>query len=103
MLAFAARELKRKANAEHDRQKARHLRQELERVERLKGHFDGVSPVGLVYRGSDLAKTGQKLGERLAELHARPSVPFCDVMVRELAEAMRAVHRLRRELQGGDA
>ena len=101
MLSFAVRELKRKAKDEHDRKKARQLREELDRVAELKAQFEGMSPLRNLYQGPNLAEKATRLNASLAKLHARPSVPHCDEAVRELADVSTAVHRLRGELQGG--
>lgn len=55
----------------------------------------------LYANGPSLAEQGVKLAAQLAELSARPTRDGCDAMVRELAEATTAVHRLRAILQGG--
>jgi len=101
MLSFAVRELKRKAKDEHDRKKARQLREELDRVEKLKAQFEGMPLTRQLYPAPNLAEKAKRLGTSLAELHACPSVPRCDEAVRELADVSTAVHRLRSELQGG--
>ncbi|KGM54176.1 hypothetical protein N799_09850 [Lysobacter arseniciresistens ZS79] len=53
-----------------------------------------------LYSPETLADMGEKLAAQLAELSARPCVDKCDAMVRELAEATTAVHRLRSALRG---
>lgn len=53
-----------------------------------------------LYRAETFAERGDRLAAQLSELSARPNVDRCDVMIRELAEATTAVHRLRSQLRG---